>query len=395
MRKTIQLKHSATLGLDPDIMRSLVITAVDDFDAHSNNGPTLPAELVSKIILELQQDRQYAVLAKMAQVNSTFYDLVIPKLYETVTITAENKYRMYYGLHPSQYHKWSTLVDDNGNTIIDPDEPPYNNTKTRKDRAIEWCRRLIIDTPTEELVNSIEYVVDLLPHHRYGKVEELIVIRRAMRNPRADEDTWSLFKILPPFAPLGTRDEDVDQIPQIKRVMIHVADDFGRPHPMFRTLSVWCKQRNRFRAPTQFAIHNIRLGSPPYHLDYMDIDCHFYRHTSPSGYFAEELSLWLLPLFDGRLSSGPQLKFFNVYRFLMRDVDTPQDPEQASKRARCIIERDLGKLDCIWKDEPQYKAECIRKIMASITFHTAEYEEEYPVSRPLPVSHVSVVKTDD
>jgi len=79
----------------------------------------------------------------------------------------------------------------------------------------------------------------------------------------------------------------------------------------------------------------------------------------------------------------------------MTDEDFPQDPEQASKRARCIIEQDLGKIDCIWSDEPRYKAECICKIMASITFHTAEYEEEYPVSRPLPVSHVPKIETDD
>ena len=79
----------------------------------------------------------------------------------------------------------------------------------------------------------------------------------------------------------------------------------------------------------------------------------------------------------------------------MTDEDFPQDPEQASKRARCIIEQDLGKIDCIWSDEPRYKAKCIRKIMASITFHTAKYEEEYPVSRPLPVSHVPKIETDD
>jgi hypothetical protein len=375
-------------------MRDLVITTNDDADSRLDTRPTLPSELVSKIVSYIHGNQQYATLAKMAQTNSTFYDLVVPKLYETITITKSNSTILSYGTKSVGYHRWTSCVDKDG-IYKGNEEPDGQITKTRKDRAIEWCVRLIMDTPTKAPVDGIKYLVNLLPHHRYGKVEELILTRRAMRNPRADEITWSLSKILPPFAPIGTRDEDVDQIPHIKRVVIHLADDFGRPHPMFRTLSEWCKQRNRFRAPTQFAIHNIRLGNPLYSLDYMDIDCHFYRHTCPSGYFAEELSLWLLPLFDGRLSSGPQLKLFNVYRFLMRDEGTPQDPEQASKRARCIIERDLGKLDCIWKDEPQYKAECIRKIMASITFHTAEYEEEYPVSRPLPVSHVSVVKTDD
>jgi len=81
--------------------------------------------------------------------------------------------------------------------------------------------------------------------------------------------------------------------------------------------------------------------------------------------------------------------------FLDERFGIPQDPEQASQRARCIIERDLGKIDCTCSDEPRYKAECLRKIMASITFHTAKYEEEYPVSRPLPVSHVPKIETDD
>lgn len=196
----------------------------------------------------------------MAQVSSRFYDLVIPKLYETVTITSDNKYRISYGSHPSQYHKSSALFDDDGNNSVDPDEPLYDNMKTRKDRAIEWCRRLVIDTPTEQLVKSVEYIADLLPHHRYGNVEELVFTRRAMRSPNEEEDTWWLSKILPTIAPIGTREEVCDQLPRTKRVVICLGDHY-RCGPMLRHLSKWCKQRRNVRKPTQFAIHNIPFKS--------------------------------------------------------------------------------------------------------------------------------------
>jgi hypothetical protein len=42
----------------------------------TSNGPALPADLISMIISNIQQDRLYATLAKMAQANSTFYDEV-------------------------------------------------------------------------------------------------------------------------------------------------------------------------------------------------------------------------------------------------------------------------------------------------------------------------------
>jgi len=230
MRKTTQLKHSSTPGLEADIMRSLVITANDDTNSQSNDRPTLPAELISKIILELQQDRQYAVLAKMAQVNSTFYDLVISKLYETITITEDNKYVISHGIHPSQHHRWIIFLDENG---IDQDyiEPPPKGYKTRKDRAFECCVGLIVDTPVEDLVQSIEDIVDLLPQDRLGNVEELVFTGRALMRTTYDDVVYDLAQILPPFTPVMAADE-FNQLPRTKRVILHiVADDFRRESP--------------------------------------------------------------------------------------------------------------------------------------------------------------------
>jgi len=220
--------HSSTNGLESGIMQSLVTTTNDDANSLSNDRPTLPAELVSKIITYIQHNQQYATLAKMAQTNSTFYDIVVPKLYETITITKNNITIVSYGTRSLGYHRWTSCVGEDSDDKEDL-RPSLDGIKTRKDRAIEWCVRLVVDTPTKSPVDGIKYLVNLLPHHRYGKVEELVFTRRAMRNARADEDTWSLSKILPPFAPIGSRDEDVDCTPQIKRVVLHLADDFGRP----------------------------------------------------------------------------------------------------------------------------------------------------------------------
>jgi len=181
--------HSSTNGLDPGIMQSLVIATNDDANSHSNDRPTLPAELVSKIITYIQHNQQYATLAKMAQTNSTFYDIVIPKLYETITITKNNSTIVSYGTNSLGHHRWKSCVDKDGDDKEDL-QPSLELIKTRKDRAIEWCVRLIIDTPTKSLVDGIKYLVNLLPHHRYAKVEELGFTRRAMRNARTDEDTW-------------------------------------------------------------------------------------------------------------------------------------------------------------------------------------------------------------
>jgi len=364
-------------------MRPLVIDSNKDIGSELNDGPTPPAELVSKIIMELQQDRQYAVLAEMALANSTFYDLVIPKLYETVTITAENRDRMTYVSHPSQCHGKIVRVDKDGNVMIDPNEPPHDTTKTRKDRTFEWCRRLIIDTPTAHFMSSIEYIVDLLPHHRYGNVEELVFTRRAMRIPGYYEDVFWLSRILSPMIPIGTGKEVSHELPKTKRVVLYVVD-YHEYREMFGRLSEWCKQRRNLRKPTQFAIHNLNLETSPYDLGHMRLNCHFRHYNELAGSFGTALAQWLvIPFRQVDLKSLPKLNLFDVYRFLMTDKELSQNPANASQQAMSIIERDLDTL----VDAGPNRAERIRQIMASISFHKAAYEDEYPTSRPIPVSY--------
>ena len=80
----------------------------------------------------------------------------------------------------------------------------------------------------------------------------------------------------------------------------------------------------------------------------------------------------------------------------MTDEEVSQDPSQASQQARSIVETDLGSAINVYVgDGPRTKAESIREIMARITFHEAEYTDEYPTLRPIPVSYCAQCQTDD
>jgi hypothetical protein len=68
-----------------------------DVDSVSSVGAQLPLELVARIIFELQQERMYKTMAELARTNSTFYDLNIPSLYETIIVSKTNQSLLRYG----------------------------------------------------------------------------------------------------------------------------------------------------------------------------------------------------------------------------------------------------------------------------------------------------------
>jgi hypothetical protein len=49
------------------------------------------------VIGYLKKDEQYKALASIAQCSQGLYELAIPKLYETVTVTKENQEMLVYG----------------------------------------------------------------------------------------------------------------------------------------------------------------------------------------------------------------------------------------------------------------------------------------------------------
>jgi hypothetical protein len=308
----------------------------------------------------------------MAQVNSTFYDLVVPKLYETITITKNNEDILYYGTGSAQYHKWKCSGDENGIVKTHMVVPP-EDSRTRKDQAIESCKRLIIDIPTQHPVNWIVYVINLYPSNFHRHVEELVLTRRALSVPGTDETTWCLHDIVPPIRerPAGR----FLQCSAIKRVVLHLANDFGRDDMYLRHADRWSNWRRNDREQLEYGVCRYDLFKPQYHLD-----CHFHQYNDSPSEFLHYLTAWLLPFFGHPdLQEWPQFRLFNVYRFLMPDQDVLQDPALASQQASRMLKREM---ETFLPD----LAAGVQAIAARVTFHNAEYEAEYPFSRPVPVS---------
>jgi hypothetical protein len=62
-----------------------------------SSAPKLPNELLGRIILQLQRERRYHTLAEFARASKAFYDLAIPKLYETIILTDYSLSKLEYG----------------------------------------------------------------------------------------------------------------------------------------------------------------------------------------------------------------------------------------------------------------------------------------------------------
>jgi hypothetical protein len=73
-------------------------------------GETLPNELLSRIVSLLQSKRQYHTLAEFARANRNFYDIAIPKLYETIIVTERNEPLLRYGHYAGRDSEGKVLV---------------------------------------------------------------------------------------------------------------------------------------------------------------------------------------------------------------------------------------------------------------------------------------------
>jgi hypothetical protein len=72
--------------------------------ARMQSPPTSPKQLPNEIILSilefLKLDDDLPSLAAVVRANKNMYNLAIPKLYETVTVTERNQYNIGYGYTP-------------------------------------------------------------------------------------------------------------------------------------------------------------------------------------------------------------------------------------------------------------------------------------------------------
>jgi hypothetical protein len=59
--------------------------------------PKLPNEILDSILGLLKVDGDFSTLCSVAQANRNLYNLVIPKIYETVVINKNNPRKIAYG----------------------------------------------------------------------------------------------------------------------------------------------------------------------------------------------------------------------------------------------------------------------------------------------------------
>jgi hypothetical protein len=375
----------------------------DNTDNSTHEHLPLPTELMLEIITHIQHNRQYATLATMAQANPTLYDLVIPKLYETITITITNMSKLKYGCGSnvesgknSTGHKAPVCPTSPPDNLSNEGRTPIEEMWTRKDRAIEQCLRLIIDVSVPRITESLHCLVDRLPHHRFGKVEEMMITVWGLDKDEFLDNNRMLSNILPPAGRRTSDNEALISIPKTKRVVLHLPslDDTYYSVVAIPRINEWCRDRREAgRTQTEFEIYGINLDS---RCESMNAECHFFEFRRHSEYraprnratIAVDLSRW----FIDNLGTGSKVQRVTIHASAVIDMGiNTTDAAEANSTPRRTIEKDLKRqVNCIRDKSQAEKKVLIASIMERIVFGGGGFEqEEYPVLRPRPVSHLS------
>jgi hypothetical protein len=282
-----------------------------------SHGPHLPLEIVVKIIHQLRQERQYACLAQMAQANSTYYDLVIPKLYETITITKTNLGKFTRGHESSIPH--STDSTDQSDSPLPP---------RRQDKAVEHCLRIIIDVALNDVPKSAECIINRSMDDHYGNVEELVFTTRALL-----ELTWEEYHLgsLSNYLP-STRSTDISEDAEIrqpckaKRVVLFLPPRHMTPNPSI--IGGWDHWRHNLHPPgrnlIQFVFNGVSLGYPSPSGEYYDLnaECHFAPISIPPEQPGDPLTDWVyIGLANIDIREDCLLKLYDVPKLVLRPED--------------------------------------------------------------------------
>jgi hypothetical protein len=350
---------------------------------HQNTASraTLPAELVSKIITCLQHDRKYATLATMALANSTFYDLVIPKLYETIIITETNWKRLRIG-HGDRNLEYVELKALNmflstaraGDGTCPHRQLGEGGPPTRKDKAVRHCRRLIIDIGTS-LFSTMFALNQRWVCQAYGAVEEVIITRHNLESDRSGASLG-----LPP-----------DDSPCIVWPGMDVKTITPRRFVMYapiRPRGAVSQQINVFHRSRQEDRYFLSCHgpTPDASLAYATLDIHFVPDYAMSRRdIAIVLTRWIV--WDHRTSTNRKefrIRLFDIPSLIIDEADRPKNNAEATELARRTLERMVNKHHTV-----AGRQKLVRGIMDRIDFMDSEDgDEEYPVLRPRAVSPI-------
>ena len=353
----------------------------------SRLGPPLPIELVSMIIRDLKHGRQYATLAKLAQANSAYFNLAMPKLYETITISATNAMELDLGYGPSDPESEMPMahvfgLDDYWEARDAPasDMRPTARCGSRKDLAQEKCLRLIIDVAIDIIPDYLDLVFARLGN-RFTNVREVVLTRRSLRDiQKVDPDDAPEVVTLPGPSTTVNRDNSAMPINKPKRVVLYLSPAQSRA---MSHLSHWSRCRPALRSAIQFVIYGINLYFPAFDLCCMDVECHFGEAGIPPGAFEHALAAWLYDLFArNKPETHPRLRLYDIPSLVFKDENRPINTSEANQAARDLIESLLDS-----KKRFGGKAKYLKGVMSKIDFCDSVYvDEEYPVVEPRPVS---------
>jgi len=327
----------------------------------------LPLEVVARVVHFLRQQRHYESLAQMAQANTTFYELVISQLYETITITRTNLGKFQHG-HGSRYPAIDGYIDESDSS------PP----QTRKDNAAKHCRRMIIDVTLARAGKSAKCILDRPIDDHYGNVEELVLSTRALGKPTSkDLSLGELSSYFPSSKSVNAPEGEVQVRLKARRVVLHLPLD----HEWSNTPELceeW-KSILRGRDVVHLAFHDI-YPIPPDGPDWRGwaVSRWLYFALFP----AVVTEIFHFPNYDYDMHS--HLLLYNIPELIIEPEDRPDTSEEAAVLALEIIQDHLRDMvhDVPWRGGE----ERLKAMMKCIQLQHGEYEnQEYPVTRPRPV----------
>jgi hypothetical protein len=262
----------------------------------------------------------------MALANSTLYDLVIPKLYETITITKTNRLKLKYGHETRIMKHLPRLTQPEGVCHDDADCPSsaetyrsrYGTNQPRKDKAVSHCLRLIIDAEMF-LAGTIDNLAGRLPCQPYGRVEEIVFTLESIAYGHA----YSLETVLPPSdLPLGHVCPMDQQLFRSRRVVIHTPTD--------QRLCYQIREFHGVRQFRQLSLHGEHLGAsvnPNISFAYATVKIRFAPDpTTPDQKFRAQLAAWLVHDYEEVAPKDSRIQLLDIPSLI-----TPERHRQGHK----------------------------------------------------------------
>jgi hypothetical protein len=262
-------------------------------------------ELVLKIISNLNHEQQYATIAKLAQVDSTYYKLVMPILYRTIIIDTTNTMELDFGNGTSTSESQMPIPHVSG---LDGDWGTRDGTApemgltsgSHRIPAEGYCLRLIVDVAIDNIPDSLDRVFDRLCN-RFTNVTEIVFTRRTLQDIQPiDQFTDDPLGNLSPRTSLNANPDNISiSIRKTMRVVLHLPPNLGlhRNGNALWQLSRWSRGRPALRASIQFVVYGMNLYGPVFDLYCMDVECHSGPSAMPPGAFEHALAQWLFNLF--------------------------------------------------------------------------------------------------